>query len=263
MLTRIAAGVLVHTSGFVLSNAVVVPGEAGVLVVDPGITTAEIECLASDLDAPVVAAFSTHPDWDHVLWHASLGDSPRWATARGAASIAAELGDPTFIDRVAAHLPEEMHGLVPFDGFGLTQPLAATEIPWDGPVARIIEHRAHAEGHAALLIEESRVLIAGDMLSDVFIPMLDTEHDNPIGNYLEALDLLEEAASGVDVAIPGHGTVARGDEVRARIQADRAYVIALRDGLDVTDPRVTSPRDGWEWAASMHEWQASALIRPD
>jgi glyoxylase-like metal-dependent hydrolase (beta-lactamase superfamily II) len=42
-----------------------------------------------------------------------------------------------------------------------------------GPQVRIIEHQAHAPGHAALLIEERGVLVAGDMLSDVLIPMLD------------------------------------------------------------------------------------------
>ena len=34
---------------------------------------------------PVVAGFSTHPHWDHLLWHARLGATPRYATARCAA----------------------------------------------------------------------------------------------------------------------------------------------------------------------------------
>jgi len=35
----------------------------------------------------VVAGFATHPDWDHVLWDAALGDAPRFGTARCAAAI--------------------------------------------------------------------------------------------------------------------------------------------------------------------------------
>jgi hypothetical protein len=35
----------------------------------------------------VVAGFVTHPDWDHVLWDAALGDAPRFGTARCAAAI--------------------------------------------------------------------------------------------------------------------------------------------------------------------------------
>ncbi|WP_344247811.1 MBL fold metallo-hydrolase, partial [Actinocorallia libanotica] len=76
MLRPVAEGVLVHESEFVQSNAVVVQGRSGVLLIDPGVTGSEIDCLANDLSEwgqPVVAGFSTHPDWDHLLWHARLG----------------------------------------------------------------------------------------------------------------------------------------------------------------------------------------------
>ena len=33
------------------------------------------------LGIPVVAGFSTHPHWDHLLWHPRFGDVPRYATA--------------------------------------------------------------------------------------------------------------------------------------------------------------------------------------
>ena len=47
-------------------------------------------------------------------------------------------------------------------------------------------------GHAALLIEERGVLVAGDMLSDVLIPLLDlNDTADPIEDYLAALRLLE------------------------------------------------------------------------
>ncbi len=32
----------------------------------------------------VVAGFSTHPHWDHLLWHPRFGDAPRCATPAGA-----------------------------------------------------------------------------------------------------------------------------------------------------------------------------------
>jgi glyoxylase-like metal-dependent hydrolase (beta-lactamase superfamily II) len=35
----------------------------------------------------------------------------------------------------------------------------------------IIEHQAHAVGHAAVLLADRGVLLAGDMLSDVLIPL--------------------------------------------------------------------------------------------
>ena len=49
MLTQVADGVLIHQSELLQNNAVVVHGRAGVLLIDPGITGAEMACLANDL----------------------------------------------------------------------------------------------------------------------------------------------------------------------------------------------------------------------
>ena len=113
--------------------------------------------------------------------------------------------------RVAEGLPPEVAGEIPLDLFGLITGLPAetAQIPWDGPQVRIIEHPAHAQGHAALLIEERGVLVAGDMLSDILIPFPDLDAANPIEDYLVGLRLLEDVADGVDVLIPGHGSVAK------------------------------------------------------
>ncbi|MEV8451625.1 MBL fold metallo-hydrolase [Streptomyces sp. NPDC052095] len=260
MLKKVAEGVLIHQSALLENNTVVVQGTDGVLLVDSGITGAEMTCLADDLrelDRPVVAGFSTHPDWDHVLWHAELGEAPRYGTARCAAFMQDVLSDADWKARVAEGLPPEIAEDTPLALYGLITGLPAetVRLPWDGPEVRIIEHPGHAPGHAALLIEERRVLIAGDMLSDVFVPMLDGT-DNPIEDYLVGLGLLEGVADDVDVLIPGHGSVARGEGVRERIGLDRAYVEDLRDARDSSDPRVVSPKPGWEWTSGIHEGQA-------
>ena len=124
----------------------------------------------------VVVGFSTHPHWDQLLWHAELGTAPRYGTARCAATARERLSDPGVKARIASQLtPAEFAEHVPLDLLGITDglPADATHIPWAGPDVRIIEHQAHASGHAALLIEASRVLVAGDMLSDVLKPMLE------------------------------------------------------------------------------------------
>jgi hypothetical protein len=86
-------------------------------------------------------------------------------------------------------LPPEIAEQIPLDLFGLVTGLPAetTHIPWDGLKVRIIEHQAHAPGHAALLFEERGVLVAGDMLSDILIPFLDLSAADPVGDYLTAL----------------------------------------------------------------------------
>jgi glyoxylase-like metal-dependent hydrolase (beta-lactamase superfamily II) len=268
VLRQIAEGVLIRESEFCQSNAIVVQGQAGVLLIDPGVLGCEMAALANDLGElgqPVVAGFSTHPHWDHLLWHARLGSAPRYGTARCAATVRVLLSDARWKAGVAERIPPDIAEQVPLDLLGLVTglPTETARIPWDGPQVRIIEHQAHAPGHAALLIEERGVLVAGDMLSDVLIPMLDMNHTaDPIEDYLAALRLLEDAADGVDVLVPGHGSIGGADQVRARIEQDRAYVHALRDAGVPMDPRVgPAATFGQDWLPGVHERQLQHLAR--
>ncbi|GAA3620209.1 MBL fold metallo-hydrolase [Nonomuraea rosea] len=267
MLRQIAEGVLVHESELLQSNTVVVQGRAGVLLIDPGLTGDEMVTIADDLlklGQPVVAGFATHPHWDHALWHAELGEAPRYGTARCAAYLRDLRSNADWKALVAEGLPPEIAEETPLDLFGLITGLPAetTRIPWDGPEVRVIEHQAHAPGHAALLIEEHRVLVAGDMLSDVLIPMLDVSAADPIEDYLATLRLFEGVEGDVDVFIPGHGSVGGADQLRAQIDQDRAYVQALRDNQVVSDPRIgPSAKPGWEWVSDVHNGQAQRLAR--
>jgi glyoxylase-like metal-dependent hydrolase (beta-lactamase superfamily II) len=266
VLKQVAEGVLIHQSEFCQSNAVVVQGQAGVLLIDAGILGDEMAAIADDLSElgqPVVAGFSTHPHWDHLLWHARLGAAPRYGTARCAATVRDRLSDAGAKARIATLIPPDIVEQVPLDLLGLTTGLPAetTQVPWDGPQVRIIEHQAHAPGHAALLIEERRVLVAGDMLSDVLIPMLDlNDTADPIEDYLAALRLLEGVADDVDVVIPGHGSISEADQVRARIEQDRAYVHALRDTGVFDDPRI-GPSATYDWVPAVHAGQLQRLAQ--
>jgi glyoxylase-like metal-dependent hydrolase (beta-lactamase superfamily II) len=267
VLRQVAEGVFIHESEFCQSNAVVVHGRAGVLLIDPGVRGHEMACLANDLSdsgRTVVAGFSTHPHWDHLLWHPALGAAPRYGTARCAAAVRARLSDLGAKARVAQLIPPDIVEQVPLDLLGLVTglPAGTARIPWDGPQVRIVEHQAHAPGHAALLIEERGVLVAGDMLSDVLIPMLDLNGAaDPIEDYLAALRLIEGMADDVDVLVPGHGSIGGADQVRARIDQDRAYVHALRDPGVPGDPRV-GPAAGYgkEWLP-VHERQLQHFAR--
>jgi glyoxylase-like metal-dependent hydrolase (beta-lactamase superfamily II) len=240
MLTEVADGVWVRQSEWVWTNSIVVRGEDGLVVIDPGIHGSELEELADDLDhleAPVVAGFSTHPHFDHLLWHSRFGDIPRYATA-----ACARRADEAR-DRAQAMAAENASG-VPLELVALVTPLPADGGPVPG---EIIEHHAHAVGHAAILLADRRVLLAGDMLSDVLIPIFDPSQTDQVSAYEAALDRLTEATTHVDVVVPGHGAVAEGPEIASRLAADRAYIDALRRGEDPVDPRLGP---GYEWQAS-------------
>jgi len=157
MLSQVADGVWVRQSEWVWSNAIAVRGEGGLILVDPGIDGSDLNQLADDLDRlglPVVAGFSTHPHWDHLLWHPRFGDAPRHATPAGAQTA----------------------------------------------------------------------------------------------NEETALDRLGEAARHVDVVVPGHGAVAEGAEVAARLAADHAHIDALRRGEEPVDARL-----GQDWLSGPHQ----------
>jgi glyoxylase-like metal-dependent hydrolase (beta-lactamase superfamily II) len=242
MLTQVADGVWVRQSAWVWTNSIVVRGEAGLILVDPGIDGSELDQLADDLDRlgiPVVAGFSTHPHWDHLLWHFRFGDVPRYATRAGAQAATQAR------ERAQAMAAESASG-IPLELIGLVTPLPPDGDPVPG---EILEHEAHAIGHAAVLLADRGVMLAGDMLSDVLIPLLDDRRRDQVGAYETALDRLGEAARHVDVVVPGHGAVAEGPEVAARLGADRAYIDALRRGEEPFDERLAAA----DWLSGPHQ----------
>jgi glyoxylase-like metal-dependent hydrolase (beta-lactamase superfamily II) len=250
VLTEVADGVWVRQSSWVWSNAVVVRGDDGLVLVDPGIAGADLEELADEVDRlgiPVVAGFSTHLHWDHLLWHPRFGDVPRYALPASAQAVGAVR------ERARAMAAESAPG-IPLELVGLLTPLP----PDGGPLpGELVPHDAHAIGHAALLLADRGVLVAGDMLSDVLIPMLDPRRPGQVDAYRVALDRLGEAARHVDVLVPGHGAVARGAEVAARLAADHAYVDALGQGEEPVDARLEQ-----DWLAGPHRANLEQARQP-
>ena len=78
MLDQVASRVWVATSAtWSTTSTIVVAQDGAALVVDPALTPEELTSLAREISERgwrVVAGFSTHPHWDHVLWSAALPD---------------------------------------------------------------------------------------------------------------------------------------------------------------------------------------------
>ncbi|GAA3297014.1 hypothetical protein GCM10020218_081430 [Dactylosporangium vinaceum] len=62
-------------------------------------------------------------------------------------------------------------------------------------------------------------------------------------------------AAGARAVVPGHGGVGGPGQAQARIDLDRAYVHALRDGRAPDDSRIgpAVPRPGWEWVTDVRQ----------
>ncbi len=251
-LLEIIPNVYVATSSLYLTNSIVIEGaNRHVLVIDPGVTVQDIAMLTWDLRLAgfrVNGGFSTHPHWDHVLWSQGLGDVPRYATQAA-------------LQYVAAHrdvMVAEMMPVAPGHDLDLFGRLTTLEpmndgLFWDGPSARIITHGAHAPGHAALFFPDFGVLISGDMLSDVEIPLLDLMASDPIKDYRAALRLLSTVQPDVHILIPGHGHVGYGGkEFQRRMTADMTYLNNLEKGQISPDPRLRTP---WLQAEHTTQWQ--------
>ena len=142
-------------------------------------------------------------------------------------------------------MAEESASGIPLELIALVTPLPADGGPVPGEV---LEHQAHAVGHAAVLLADRGVLLAGDMLSDVLIPLLDARRPDQVSAYQTAFDRLGEAARQADVLVPGHGAVAEGPEVAARLDADRAYIRGLRRGEEPVDARLEQ-----DWVSGIHQ----------
>lgn len=247
--TLVADGIWVQRNTSCRTNSTIIAGEGQCLLVDPGVDGQELAALAAFLAAQelqVVAGVSTHPHFDHLLWHAAFGDVPRWAGPDGVAESTAS--SAAHRDEAEKFAPGADLDLV---GRTVALPPGADRIAWGGRQVRLLGHRAHAPGHLALLVEPGGVLLAGDMLSDAEIPLLDLQSPDPLGDYRQALDRLEQWDAGL--VIPGHGAVGDRAELRRRLAADRAYLQALAAGGGDDDPRLM-PGDGYgaDWMPEAH-----------
>ncbi len=241
-LQQLTEHVLVQQSEFSHTNTTAILGPAGTaLLVDPGVRPVELAGLASQLHARAVhvsAAVITHPHWDHALWWDGWGTVPRWADEACATAVNDGVADL----RAQAERDEPGSGSA-VRGAVSPLPADADHVPWDGPVVRLARHGAHAPGHLALLVEG--VLLAGDMLSDVEIPLPDQRAADPIEDYRHGLEVLADFGEHARLVVPGHGHIGDRAQLRRRQEVDRAYLAGLGQDRAEVDPRLGPHAPAW------------------
>jgi hydroxyacylglutathione hydrolase len=209
---------------FATNNAIFASGGESI-VVDPGITPSELSNLRDFVvsRAPVVRTLVlTHAHWDHLLG-AMYFPGGCVLTHRAYTTVlhshAQHVQQQVARWRQEEGIAEEVPFLPPQPDHTFAQQVTAS---FGDHRVRVIAAPGHAPDHCVVYEAESGLLFAGDMLSDLEVPMvMDT-----FAAYRRTL--LRLAALDVRVLVPGHGTpTAEASEIRTRFAQDATYLEAV------------------------------------
>jgi len=167
---------------------------------------------------------ATHGDWDHLLGRLTFPDAALGVAETTAARLS---GEPGAAQRELRTFDEDNY-------VERARPLALGQVQ-ALPVPGHVEVGAHelelhpADGHTedgmAVWAAWASVLVCGDYLSPVEIPML-----SPGGSraaYLATLRRLEPLVTAATHVVPGHGAVLDSARALALLREDVAYLAAL------------------------------------
>jgi glyoxylase-like metal-dependent hydrolase (beta-lactamase superfamily II) len=198
-------------------------GDEG-FVIDSPVFPDELDLLSAVLEQagfPVSGLLATHRDWDHMLGRLAFPGAALGVAETTAAYLTAEPGG---VQRELREWDEEHYVERP-------KPLSLGEVqalPVPGFIA-VGEHELEvqpADGHTAdgmaLWAPWVRVLVCGDYLSPIEIPML-----SPSGSrdaYLATLERLRPLVEQAQWVIPGHGPPIDGARAAAVLDEDVRYL---------------------------------------
>lgn len=227
-----------HSGIWQLSSAVV--ADAGAcLVIDPGYFPRELEELAGTAAArgTTTHVVFTHGHWDHVMgWRTFPGAEVVASTrlvadvAGGTEAAASNLGSAREFDGQwyvvrpgPLAWPERLRPL----GDGETLTIGGARL-------RGLSLPGHSPDGLALLLDEPRVLFAGDYLSPCEIPFVDD-----LDAYRATLRRLLALFPEIDAVVPGHGPRLDRSEAAEIARDDLAYLDSLADPArgDIDLPR--------------------------
>ena len=228
-------------------------GDEG-FVIDSPIYPEELRALPELLQHagfPTSGLLATHGDWDHLLGRLAFPGASLGCAESTAARLEAELGEVRRKLREfdAEHYVED-RGLLALGSLQALPVPGRVEIGPQPPAASVrreLELYA-AEGHtadgAAYWLPWARVLVCGDYLSPVEIPMLSA--GGSLSAYRATLHRLQPLVAQADWVIPGHGAPQSAERAEGILTQDERYLTQLE-----TDPG----------AAELPAGRASAIQR--
>jgi glyoxylase-like metal-dependent hydrolase (beta-lactamase superfamily II) len=219
------ADVVVVTSRAYQTTCTLVRGGGEAFCIDSPVFPDELEVLpamAAQAGFEVVGVLATHADWDHLLGRLAFPEAPLGAAETTAARL---VNEPGAAQRELRAFDERLYLERP-------RPLSlpsAQQLPVPGTVEvgdRELELHP-ADGHTvdgmAIWIPWARVLVCGDYLSPLEIPVVE---GSPAA-YLATLARLEPLVAQAEHVVPGHGGPIDAAVADRVLGEDRAYVEAL------------------------------------
>jgi glyoxylase-like metal-dependent hydrolase (beta-lactamase superfamily II) len=221
------ADVIVATSRAYQTTCTLVRSGGEAFCIDSPVFPDELEILPAVADQAgfgVVGLLATHADWDHLLGRYAFPEAPLGCSETTAARL---VGEPGAAQRELRAFDEELYVERPRP---LSLPSSQRlDVPGSVEIGDRELELHPADGHTvdgmAVWIPWARVLVAGDYLSPVEIPMI----GGSARAYVATLNRLEPLVEQADHVVPGHGTPLDGVRAAAILREDRSYVEALLD----------------------------------
>ena len=221
--------VLVATSEVWQTTCTAVRSGGEAFVIDSPVYPDELELLPTLMQQAQFVPkglLVTHGDWDHLLGRLAFPGAALGCAETTAARLTAE---PGAAQRELRAFDDE-HYVERKSPLSLGQ-VQALPVPGHLEVGDDELELHPTEGHTAdgmaIWIPWAQVLVAGDYLSPVEIPMLsETGSRDAYVATLRRLETLVEQAAHV---VPGHGAVMEGARAAAILREDVAYLEALPD----------------------------------
>jgi glyoxylase-like metal-dependent hydrolase (beta-lactamase superfamily II) len=226
----VAPDVLVATSRIWQTACTIVRNGAEAFVIDSPVLPDELDVLPHVLEQagfPFTGLLATHADWDHVLGRLAWPDAALGVAESSAARLRAEPG------RAALALREfdDAHYVVRERPLSLGT-VQALPVPGHCAVGDGELELHPADGHTvdgmAIFVPWSSVLVCGDYLSPVEIPML--SKTGSLSAYLATLRRLGPLVARAETVVAGHGGAITGERAQAILEEDVAYLQSLPDG---------------------------------
>ena len=221
--------VLVATSRVWQTTCTIVRNGEECFVVDSPVFPDELEVLPAVLEHAgfvLTGLLATHADWDHLLGRLAFPGASLGVAETTAARLTAEPGaaarelraydDEHYIDRPAPLSLGQVQAL-PVPGHCEIGTEELELHPADG----------HTADGMAIWIPWARVLVAGDYVSPVEVPMLSEGGSRDA--YIATLRRLEPLVAAAGYVVPGHGAVLEGARAAAILREDLNYLAKLPD----------------------------------